>query len=195
MGAVRHGSSERGGSTLELMVAAAFAATLTAQTAVWTRTALGALRERDAAATWERSAWLGLESMATDIRNAGFQAAGDPLLGLAAASPDTLLLLSDLDGDGTSDGPSERIGYVFDAAAYTLRRATGHAAPQLLVDPMPGVVLTIGYFGAAGVPLIPGAAGLSAAQRAAVGRIDLAFVDSTTGRVRARTSVLLRNRP
>lgn len=185
----------RGASTLELLVATALAATLVTQSLLWTRTTLSALHAHDAAASGQRAAWLALEAMALDLRDAGFHAAGEPALGLAAARSDELHLVSDLDGDGTNDGSGEQVGYVFDGAMRILRRSTGNAAPQALTDPMPGAMLVILYFDAHGHPQTPGAAGLSPAQRAAVRRIELAFVDESTGQPRAQTSVHLRNPP
>jgi len=186
-------SDNRGTSTLELLVATTFAAAVAAQTVAWTKTALAAVQQRARAASWERTAWLALDVLAGDVRNAGYHGGGSPMMAVAAGDRRSLILVSDIDGDGASDGANERVGFVFDTTNRVLRRSTGTAGAQELVEGLPGMDVEFHYVDGAGDPLTPTATGLTATQRAAVRRIDVVFHARDAASEPIRGSVHLRN--
>lgn len=186
-------SRNRGASILEVLVALSFSSLLLAETTVWTRTALVSLRDRDAHAARERSMWLALELMVLDLRDAGYHANGEAMVGLLAGDARSLQVVADLDGDGTTTGSGERIAYGFDPAARVVRRSTGAAGAQVLSDPLPEHVLEIAYFDALNQELMPEASGLSPGQRSAVWRVELGFRHEAKAERRIHTSVQLRN--
>lgn len=183
----------RGASILEVLVALSFSSLVLAETAVWTRTALVSVRERDAHAARERSMWLTLELLVLDLRDAGYHANGETIVGLLAGDARSLQIVADLDGDGVMTGPGERVAYGFDPAARVVRRATGAAGAQVLGDPLPEHVLEIAYRDAGDQELTPAASGLSAGQRAAVRRVELWFRREGATEPSMRMSVQLRN--
>jgi type II secretory pathway component PulJ len=194
MGATDHLSSERGATLLELLVALAFVGMIAAQVAGWMGAALDAARRLEDASSRNRALWLAFDAMATDIRNAGFSAAGASIVGLAEATGQSLTLVHDANGDGDFDDTGERIRYGFDAAARALRRGTGLAGMQIYVDGLGETEITLTYRDRNGNPIEYAASGLDAAARAAVRRIDIAARSADDVLV-GSISVRVRNRP
>lgn len=194
MGAAHRLTSGRGATLLEMLVALAFVGMLTAQVAGWMRAALDAVRRLEDASNRNRGIWLAFDAIATDIRNAGYSAAGAPLVGLAEATAQSLTLVHDSNGDGDFDDTSERIRYGFDAAAGVLRRGTGLAGMQVYVDGLGETELVLAFLDRNGVRIGDAPSGLDAAGRAAVRRIDIG-ARTAAGDLVGSVSVRLRNSP
>jgi len=194
MGAVRRPGGDRGATLVELLIALAFVGLIAAQVAGWMRAALDAARRLEATSSRNRGLWLAFDAMATDIRDSGYSARGAPIVGLAAATGQSLTLVHDGNGDGDFDDVNERIRYGFDAAARALRRGTGLAGMQVWVDGLGDTEVALTYVDRNGNPIGIAASGLDAAARAAVRRIDIA-ARSARGDVVGAISVRLRNPP
>lgn len=182
----------RGSTLVELLVALAFVAGIAAQTSTWMRTALAAARAFDATTGRSRGLWLGLEALAVDVHNAGFSAAGTPMIGLREATPTSLSLGQDVNGDADLDDENELVRYRYVLEEDVLRRGTGTAGMQVFVDDLDGLRVEFRYRSASGARIAPDGSPLDAGQRAAVRRVDVHVIDATTGRHRI-VVVALRN--
>jgi Tfp pilus assembly protein PilW len=111
------------------------------------------------------------ESFQFDVRRAGWDPAGIAVEPLVVARPDRLTLHADLDGDGRVDASSEELtSYVCSSGPPRLSRIIGAQS-----QPVAGDVTSCGlrYADASGVAIVPGAGGLSAADRSRVRRVTL----------------------
>jgi hypothetical protein len=145
--------------------------------------------------------------MATDfvvreLRMAGYSPAGAPLTAVRAAGRDFVAVAADLNGDGDTNDPHERIAYAHNAARLTLTRTTGAGRPQPVVRNVPDGGLSFAFFDDDGRQLGGNGAVLDAAERGRVRRIDVRVrVRRQVPQLRAREiemevsgSVCLRNR-
>lgn len=105
--------------------------------------------------------------LAQEVRSAGSDARSIGIQPLAAASGDSMRILSDLDGDGaiqTAIEPSEDVVYFYDSESATLQRDPGTGPVTMLTDLQD---FTFQYFDAQGNQVGNGGV-LDAAQRASV---------------------------
>lgn len=132
--------------------------------------------------------------LAGEVRSAGSDAverniAGD---GLLVATPDTLSLISDLDGDEVIEftEPPEMVRYVYDPVQESLTRDTGDGPVQLVQNVS---ACEFVYRDAAGSRLIPGVAGATTLD---VRTVQLRItINGGDGREETRQSTyMLRNR-
>lgn len=193
------------GSTLvEVTVAIGFVAVLAALLYAFSQSCLRTIGAQQARADAQDPAHLALPLIARDLRQAGYSAAGPPILGIEDAEASRIALRCDLNGDGDFADPNERVAYGADAARGTLTRASGGAPPQPLVDHLLAGSLRFTYFDQAGGAVDPGAGSLDLEQREAVRRIDVAYVIAVPARDPhlpapvqrgVATTVILRNVP
>jgi Tfp pilus assembly protein PilW len=96
-----------------------------------------------------------VDQIVRDVRIAGYDPRESGLAGLVAPAPASLVIQSDLDGDGTIDGSSEeRVTYKPSVATGSLLRIVGTQSMPLLSDLAPGG-FRLRYFDTHGVEIDP----------------------------------------
>mgnify|MGYP007059411508 CR=1 FL=1 len=188
------GLTQRGSSLLEALVALAFLAHLSAQAVVWVRTIVSAERAFIRAAAIDRSLWVLADSVATDVRRAGSSATTRLAARIELATPTTVQLVADVNGDGDTTDASESVTYHWDAAAAVMRRETGNGGLQVFADDLAGLTIGWGYYDERGNRLADDPGGVPASLRRSIARIHLEARD-VGGRVALSTSTTLRIPP
>ena len=168
-------AQQRGASLVELLVSMVFVSILMAISYTFARAALMTTRVQAVKTDAQEATVMALDVMARELRMAGFSAAGAALQPLRTAAPDSVEVVTDLNGDGDTDDSNERIAYSFDDSLHQLRRATGGASPQPFIRNVAPMGFQLTYFDAAGVEIPAGLAGMTNAQLNQVHRIDLAL--------------------
>jgi hypothetical protein len=133
----------------------------------------------------------GLAMMVTEIRTAGCDPLESGIVGLLAASGDSVHVQSDYSGDGaiTTVEPSETVLYYYDAGLGAVMRDPGTGAQAIITD-VTGCVFT--YFDVNNVPIpLP----IGPANRDLIRSIGITVTTNTDrgGLVTADTRVGLRN--
>ncbi len=116
-----------------------------------------------------------------DLRTAGFNSGEGNVSGIAAAEPDAIELLADLDRDGLLDLSSqERIRYRVGSQGSRLMRVVGNQAMSLLDGLEPGG-FRLRYFNASGSE-IAGPFPLDSGLLDAIASVEVTIIASGTGR-------------
>jgi type IV pilus assembly protein PilW len=97
----------------------------------------------------QQSARVGLDRMARELREAGYDPAHAGIAPIVVAAPDRVVLQSDLNGNGVVDPTRERVTFVVRGGENILRRDAGGGA-QPIIDGVRRLTLT--YFDRAGAP-------------------------------------------
>lgn len=192
----------RGSTLIEVLVALALSSVFAVLIYGFARSCLRAVQTQQARSDARETAFLALDLMIREIRQAGYGSPDPVLPRLAVAEHESLSLRADFNGDGQLDGANESVRYAADDERGTLTRASGSAPPQPVVTHLEAASLSFSYFDAVGVELNTGISGLDAVQRAAVCRVDVAFtiavpsrdpfIEEST-RVTVASTVALRN--
>jgi len=170
------GAAERGASLVELLVSLLFVSILSAMSYGFARAALRSAWVQEVKSEAQEVTVMALEILARDVRSAGFNAAGPPIVpAIRAATRGSLEVLADLNGDGDTSDSNERIAYAYDGNKRQLMRATGGGWPQPVVQNVPSEGFTLSYFDAQGTELPAGGANMSEDQRRLIRRIDVAL--------------------
>lgn len=129
----------RGSSLVELLVAMGLAGLVMAGTLSLFLAGQGAYAAGLARAEATQGARVGLERMASELRQAGYDPQGAGLGAIVVAEPERVTLHHDLNGNGVIDPTRERVTYLL--RGTVLRREAGGGA-QPLVDGVRRLVLT-----------------------------------------------------
>jgi prepilin-type N-terminal cleavage/methylation domain-containing protein len=129
----------RGFTLLEVLVAMAVGGLVMAGTLSLLLAGQGAYSVGEARAEAIQGARVGLERMATELRQAGYDPQGAGFAPLEVAEPERVTLLHDLNESGAIDPTRERVTYLL--RSTVLRREAGGGA-QPLVDGVRRLVLT-----------------------------------------------------
>lgn len=167
-----------GGSVLaELLVATLLFGIVGACALAFMRGALTSLVTQEAEAEAGGTAALVAAVWAQEMRVAGFGASGSGPAPVRLATSTAVEVAADLDGDGATDGPHERVAYAYDTGRAQLTRATAGGTPQPFLVGIPPGGARFRYFDAAGAELPVPPAGLAPADRERVRavRLDLAL--------------------
>lgn len=177
-------------TTLGLMVVAGFLSMATSQ--------VTAAREQSTQIDLQQTVRDVAELFSREVRRAGSDATcSDSFDAIDFANLWGIRLKSDLDGDGSVNGPDENVLYLYSASKLT-RSANNRT--ETLIDDVHWEGSHIKYFDGDGNELISGLVGLNSDQRAAVRRvrfvIDIYQNTSDGGRAHARAAsdINLRNR-
>jgi type IV pilus assembly protein PilW len=179
----------RGFTLLELLVGCALSTVVLGAVHSFYHSQIYALAAQNRALDLHETARGTLEVIARDLRMATYDPSGAALpvspgpacpgvrQGVAAATPTSLRLLADLDGDGTTLGAGEDVTYTLDPDNNRiLRTDAGTTTP--LAENVAADGLAFRYFDAGdpAVELIPAGepAGLAAGQRDCVARVEVA---------------------
>ncbi len=193
--------SATGSSLVELMISLVFLSLVMAISYSFARAAFQSVRLQEAQSNAHEVALLALDLLVREVRMAGFSAAGTRLAAVSAASREQVEVVTDLDGDGASDGPTESIAYGYNARKRELVRATGGASPQPLLRDVPPGGVTFAFFDASGTALPEGAGSMALADRQRIRRIDVVLQtevprrpgDTATALTTVSASICLRN--
>ena len=120
----------RGFTLLEVLVAMAVGGLVMAGTLSLLLAGQGAYAAGEARAEAIQGARVGLERMATELRQAGYDPQGAGFAAIEVAEPERITLLHDLNENGTIDPTRERITYLLRGAV--LRREAGGGAQPLV---------------------------------------------------------------
>ena len=167
--------AQRGSTLIELLTSTVFLSILMAMSYSFARATFLDARVQELQAEVQESSTMALDVLVREVRMAGFSARGDPLVGIRDAQTDRLDFVSDFNGDGDVSDTNEHIVYEYDDRRHQVTRATGGGSPQPFVRNVPDDGWQLRFFDAAGSSLVPGAAGLSSADREAIRRIDVAL--------------------
>lgn len=137
------------------------------------RTMIHGLQKVEVAAAATQSAQVAIAMIEQDLRGARFSPAGPLVDGVRLATSESIEVASDLNGDGDTTDPNEMVGYIFNPSKRTLFRSMGGAPAQPMLEGIAANGVEFTYFDRAGAPLPASPAGLSAAQRARIGRADV----------------------
>jgi len=129
----------RGFTLLEVLVGMAVGGLVMAGTLSLLLAGQGAYAAGEAQAEAVQGARVGLERMATELRQAGYDPRGAGFDAIEVAEPERVTLLHDLDQDGVIDPTRERVTYLL--RGTVLRRDAGGGA-QPLVDGVLRLILT-----------------------------------------------------
>jgi hypothetical protein len=162
---------DRGASLLELIVGLAFAGIFGAMLHQFSRSMVHGVGVLEVASEAEEAVRVALHVITADLRNAGFSPAGGLGNGVRSARDDGVDIIADHNGDGDSDDPNERVGYVTDAPTRTLRRAMGLASPQPFLPHLAEQGVRFRYYDAAGNVLLIDPP--DAPERAEIRRIEV----------------------
>ncbi|MFN8627442.1 MAG: hypothetical protein U0587_15880 [Candidatus Binatia bacterium] len=190
-----------GTTLLELLTSMLFVSILMAMSYSFARSALMNARVQETTSETQEVILMAMDLLAREVRMAGYSAAGPPISAVRVAAAEQLEIATDLDGDGSSDGPNELVSYGYNEVKRQLVRATGGASTQPLLRNVPPGGLRFSFLDADGLEIAIPAGGLPQAARQQIHRIDVAlrteipaeqaggapFVSSMTG------SVCLRN--
>jgi type IV pilus assembly protein PilW len=131
----------------------------------------------------QQSARVGLDRMARELREAGYDPTHAGIAPIVVAAPDRVVLQSDLNGNGVVDPTRERVTFVLRGGESILRRDAGGGA-QPIIDGVRRLTLT--YFDQAGAPTT---------NAGAVAAIRIALEVGSKGPVAVmETAVSIRNR-
>ena len=193
-------SAEAGFSVLELVISAVMVSLLVGVLYSFYHSQVVSLRIHRETVNAREEAEIGLDFLLKELRIAGARPAGyDPACTaapppatlpdcsaferLVAATPTSVTFLLDVRGsaasdpsDGCPDDPGERITFSYDATAGAIvRTAIGESggAPAVLVPDVPAAGFGLVYRDVDGGTIVPGAGGLTAAQRQAVRTIEV----------------------
>ncbi len=164
--------AERGVTLVEMLVCLALLGLLGALSASFSRLVLINLRLAEATVTTRTGVVLAVDAFVRELRLAGFSS--DPsFLGFPAASATEVEIATDLNLDGFSNDPSERVAYRYSNARQAFGRATGNGGAQTIVSNVPPECVQLAYFDAAGTSLGSVGSPLSLAERKRIRRIHL----------------------
>lgn len=138
-----------GMSLVELLISLAVAGLLLAATFEILRGGLFAYGWAVARIDAQQSARVGLDRMARELREAGYDPTYAGIAPIVVAAPDRVVLQNDLNANGVIDSTRERVTFVLRAGERTLRRDAGGGA-QPIIDGVRRLSLT--YFDRAGAP-------------------------------------------
>lgn len=194
--------NQRGTSIVEVLVSLLCTSLLLAGLQHFCRTVLYGLGTIETAAAATQSAQVAVAMIEQDLRSARFSPAGPLPDGVRLATSESIEVASDLNGDGDTTDPNEMVGYLFHPSRRTLYRSMGGAPAQPMLEGLAPNGVVFSYFDRTGAPLPASPSGLSAAQRARIGRTDVSLSIEVRSpdpaarapiRARASTSVCLRN--
>lgn len=171
-----------GSSLVELLISLVFLGLVMAIAYSFARASFQSVRLQEAQSEAQEVALLALDLLVREVRMAGFSAAGARLTAVSAASRERVEVMTDLDGDGASDGPNEVIAYGYNAEKRELVRATGGASPQPLARDVPPGGVSFAFFDASGTALPEGDGSMALADRQRIHRIDVVLQTEIPGR-------------
>jgi hypothetical protein len=155
-----------------------------------------------AASQAEEGARISIEIIERDLRSAGFSPGGVLGAGVLYAATDAVRIARDLNGDGDTADPNERVAYSFDEDGRRLMRRMGDAPAQPMLNDLAENGLAFAYMAEGGQELHAGDGGLLDNERESVRRVDIALAvelrhpglqASEHIRARQTASVSLRN--
>lgn len=120
----------RGFTLLEVLVAMAVSGLVMAGTLSLLLAGQGAYASGEARAEAIQGARVGLERMATELRQAGYDPQGTGFAAIEVAEPERVTLLHDLNENGVIDPTRERVTYLL--RGTVLRREAGGGAQPLV---------------------------------------------------------------
>jgi len=170
---MKRGRRGDSGATLaEVLVAVMFVAILATMTVNFVRTALLSVRTLAVKSAMQEEVVMVVDLVRREVRMAGFGGSGRPVAGIRAARRDTIVVASDVSGDGDTDDANELVTYAYDPVGAQLVRGTGSAPPQPFVSDVPTGGVEFRYFAADGAELPP-VASPDATQSATIRRVDV----------------------
>lgn len=174
----------RGFSLPELLVSLAVLGIVLAGVLGVLRGGLDAYGDGAARVAAQQAARVGLERMARELREAGYDPTGAGIAPIVVAAPDRVTFQRDLNKNGVVDVTSERVTFLVRPGESVLRRDAGAGAQPIIQ----GVRrLTLTYFDRAGAPTT---------DPARVASIRIALGVGLVGpRALVETEVSLRNAP
>jgi type II secretory pathway component PulJ len=198
--------NQSGFTVAEVLAATALSLVTLATVLSFNRFQLFALRNQANQIDVQMTARSIVDLFAREVRrtgmNPGCAIAG--FSGIVSASPYSLRIQSDLNGDGVINGTNEDLTYRYNSDRNSIQRVDNiSGAADVLASGIDFGNSKLRYFDGTGAEMVPGGTGLTAAQRSAVRRIRIQLAlsekavdpnNATSLTAQAATDVDLRNR-